>query len=125
VKPKRPKLPAISEQVKAWTAALVAEVSGWPDVTVKSFFGFTALYRAGAMFAVLPRTRSLEVPESLAFKLDNLQARVQAKLKRDSRITAAEIEKARWFAFTLRCDADLHDALEWLGKAYEARRRKA
>ena len=125
MKPKRPKLPAISEQVKAWSAALATETAAWPDVNMKSFFGFTALYRGGMIFAVLPRTRSLEVPDSFAFKFDKPSSRAHARLKQDPRITAAEVQKARWFAFVLRCDADLHDALEWLGKAYSAARRKA
>jgi hypothetical protein len=30
------------------------------------------------------------------------------------------MQKARWFAFELSSDTDLHDALDWLGRAYEA-----
>ncbi len=121
---KRPRLPSVSEQVKAWSSALSAEIAAWPDVTLKSFFGFTALYRGRVIFAVLPRTRSLEVPDSLAFKLDKSSPRLKARMKEDSRIVAAEIQRARWFAFALRCDADVHDALEWLERAYQAARSK-
>jgi len=52
--PKRPNLPAISEEMKAWSAALAAEVGGWPQLSARSFFGFTALYRKDKMFAALP-----------------------------------------------------------------------
>jgi hypothetical protein len=49
---------------------------------------------------------------------------VQARMKQDLRIIAAEMQNVRWFAFALRCDGDVHDALEWLEKAYEAARGK-
>jgi hypothetical protein len=110
----------ISDQVKAWSAALVAETADWPQVKARSFFGFTGLYRNDFMFAVLPRTRSMETPDAIAFRLDAPAASLRARLAADARITSAEIKEARWFAFTLSCDAELHDALEWLGRAYEA-----
>ena len=53
----RPKLPKISEEMKAWSAALAGEVGEWPHVSTRSFFGFTALYRKDKMFAALPRCR--------------------------------------------------------------------
>ena len=106
--------------MKAWSAALAAEVSGWPQVATRSFFGFTALYRKGKMFALLPRTRGMETSNALAFRLDAPATAVRARLAKDSRIRSAEIEKARWFSFELSSDVDLHDALDWLGKAHEA-----
>jgi hypothetical protein len=69
-KPARPKLPKASEEMKAWSGALAAEVAGWPQVTTRAFFGFTALYRRDRIFALLPRTRAMATPNSLAFKLD-------------------------------------------------------
>ena len=36
--------PAISEEMKAWSAALVTETADWPYISQRSFFGFTALY---------------------------------------------------------------------------------
>jgi hypothetical protein len=30
------------------------------------------------------------------------------------------MKKARWFTFELASDADLHQALKWLSRAYEA-----
>jgi hypothetical protein len=106
--------------MKAWSAALVAETVDWPQVKARSFFGFTGLYRKDFMFAVLPRTRSMETPDAIAFRLDAPTASLRARLAADVRISSAEIKAARWFAFTLSCDAELHEALDWLGRAYQA-----
>jgi len=127
-KPSRPKLPKVSEEMKAWSAALAAEIGGWPHVTARSFFGFTALYRKDNMFAALPRTRAMGTANSFVFKLED--APLRGRLAKDSRIgtmqrdalqaDATRTKKARWFTFELASDTDLHDALDWLGRAYEA-----
>jgi hypothetical protein len=121
-KSSRPTLPKISEQMKAWSAALGDEVRDWPQLSTRPFFGFTALYRGDKMFAALPRTRAMESANSLAFKLETHSGDASALLKEDSRICtwSSSRQKARWFAFELSCDTDLHDALDWLGRAYEA-----
>jgi hypothetical protein len=112
--------------MKAWSAALAAEVTDWPRVSVRSFFGFNALYRGEQMFAALPRTRAMQTPNSLVFKLVDAPAPLHKRLQADSRIgsmemkTAREMKKARWFTFELASDADLHDALDWIGRAYDA-----
>ena len=126
-KRKTPMLPAISEEMKAWCAALAAEVSEWPHAEGRSFFGFTALYRGDKMFAALPRTRSLETRNALAFKLDAPTAKLRASLEKDPRISAFDKDKERWFTFALSSGAELHDAVVWLSRAYEAagKRRKA
>jgi hypothetical protein len=119
----RPNLPAVSEQMKAWSAALADEVGSWPKVAIRSFrsfFGFAALYRKDMIFALLPRTRGMGTANSLAFKLDPLTSTVRARLGKDPRIRSTQMGKARWFAVELSSDADLHDALDWLGRAYEA-----
>lgn len=41
----RPKMPAISEEMKQWSAMLKTEVSGWPQITMKPMFGMLALFR--------------------------------------------------------------------------------
>jgi hypothetical protein len=117
---RRPKLPAISDEMKAWSSALAAEVSGWPNVTAKSFFGFTALYRGEHIFAALPRTRGWDTASSLAFKLERTTVSLQKRLSADARIGYTLMQKTRWFTFELSSDADLHDALDWLGRAYDA-----
>lgn len=118
--PRRAKLPPVSEQMKAWSAALAVEVSDWPHVTPKSFFGFTALCRKDRMFAALPRTRAMGTPNSLFFKLVETSAAVRAKLEKDPRVGDMEMQKARWFTFELASDRDLHGALDWIGRAYDA-----
>jgi hypothetical protein len=106
--------------MKAWSAALAAELGDWPQVSARSFFGFTAHYRGDKMFAALPRTRAKQSANSLAFKLET-HASVFAGLK-DSRVRtwSREMKEARWFTFELSCDTDIHDALDWLGRAYDA-----
>jgi hypothetical protein len=120
-KPSRPNLPKVSEEMKAWSAALVAEVAGWPQVTERAFFGFTALYRGDdRIFALLPRTRAMGTPNSLAFKLEQPPTGILKRLQQDPRIGSTEMRKARWFTFELTVATDLRDALDWLGEAYEA-----
>jgi predicted DNA-binding protein (MmcQ/YjbR family) len=111
--------------MKAWSAALADEVRGWPHVSTRPFFGFTALYRGEKMFAALPRTRGWESANSLAFKLGTDASDVSARLEKDPhiRVWSGKMQKARWFTFQLGSDADIHEALDWLGEAYEAAAR--
>jgi len=83
-------------------------------------FGLTAWYRRDNIFAVLPKTRGLESANSVAFKLPATTPRLLARIRKDLRIGFTVMQKARWFKFELGCDGDLHDALQWLGRAYEA-----
>jgi hypothetical protein len=122
--PYRPTLPKVSEEMKAWSAALGAEIEGWPQVSLRSFFGFTALYRKDKIFAALPRTRAWGTANSLAFKLEVATPALQSRLEKDPRIGLTLMQKTRWFTFELSSDADLHDALDWLGRAYEAPGKK-
>jgi hypothetical protein len=116
----RPPSQKISEEMKAWAAALSSETTTWPHVQACVFFGFSALYRKDKMFALLPRTRALEPPSSVAFKLESVAPSAAARARRDSRIGNTQMQKVRWFTFTLEVESDLRDALEWLLRAYEA-----
>ncbi len=120
LKSRRPKLAKASEEMKAWSAALTTETAGWPQVTARAFFGFTALYRRNRIFALLPRTRAMQTPNSLAFKLESPPVRMFTRLQQDPRVGATEMQKTRWFTFELTTSADLRHALDWLGEAYEA-----
>jgi len=115
-----PKLPLISEEMKAWSAALADEVTGWPHVSTRAFFGFTALYRIEKIFALLPRTRGMGTANSLAFKLEAKTAAVLARIEKDTRVASTQMQKTRWFTFEVSSSSDLRDALYWLGQAYEA-----
>ncbi len=106
--------------MKIWSAALADEVASWPQIATRSFFGFTALYRKDKIFAVLPRTRGMQTANSLAFKLEAVSRSVRARLENDSRAGSTQMQKVRWFTFELSSDSDLHDALDWLGRSYEA-----
>ncbi|HTE87927.1 MAG TPA: hypothetical protein VK639_03135, partial [Terriglobales bacterium] len=75
----RPRLPKITEEMKAWSAALGTEVMTWPGVTTRPMFGLTAVYRARRIFAALPRTRCMDVPNSIAFKLESAGSRIRAR----------------------------------------------
>jgi len=110
--------------MKAWSAALCAEVSDWPQLTQKSFFGFTALYRGPAIFGLLPRTRSVFHNNSVAFRIDGPARRIRSMIEKDPRVVAFDKNKVRWFTFELSSNADLRDALEYLTCAYEAARKR-
>jgi hypothetical protein len=120
VKSTRPRLPKITEEMKAWSAALGNEVKTWPGVTTRPMFGLTAVYRARRIFAVLPRTRCMDVPNSIAFKLELAGSRIRTRAQRDPHISAFGMQNTRWLSFEMNCDADLHPALQWLNRAYEA-----
>lgn len=108
--------------MKAWSAALAGEIADWPQVELRSFFGFTALYRSNLIFAALPRTRAMGTSNSLAFKLESAGPKIQARLEKDPRMGFTLIQRKNWYTFELSSDADLHDALDWLALAYEAAR---
>jgi len=120
MKPARLKLPKVSEEMKAWSAALAAEITTWPKVTTRVFFGFTALYCGEKIFAILPRSRAMGTPNSVAFKLEPVTSRLRMRLEQDVRIGFTQMRAARWQAFELSSDADLRGALDWLSRAYEA-----
>ena len=116
----RAKLVAVSEEMKAWSAALQDEVMRWPGVSMRPMFGFAALYRGKKIFAILPRTRGMGSPNSMAFKLDKTSPAMLARLRAHDRISTTTMQAARWFVFELASPADLRAALDWLTGAYEA-----
>jgi hypothetical protein len=115
-----PRPAKVSEQMKAWSAALTGEMASWPQVRSRVFFGYTAFYRRDAIFALLPRTRALDPPDSIAFKLESASPRIRDRVKRDRRFGSTEIRKTPWFTFELSSDDDLRDALTWLQRAHGA-----
>ena len=115
----RPKLPKISEEMKAWSAALAAEVTTWPHVLTRPMFGMAALYRGKRIFAVLPRSRCLDLPNSLGLKLKSPSPRIRKMAQRDPHIRFGDMT-ACWWSFEMNSNADIRPALDWLGRAYEA-----
>lgn len=123
--PRRNKLPPVSDQMKAWSAALAVEIADWPRATARSFFGFNALYRGDNIFGMLPRTRSFGNGNLLAFRIDDAADRLKTRLEKDSRIGSIDQNNTRWFTFELSSDTDLHAALDWLGAAYQAASKRS
>ena len=122
-----PLSPVVSEEMKAWSWALASEVADWPGASARSFFGFTALYRGGNIFGAVPHTRSFGKGNLLGFRIDTLPARLRSKIEKDPRVGFIDNKNRRWFTFELTRDPDLHEALDWLGEAYQAagKRRKS
>jgi TfoX/Sxy family transcriptional regulator of competence genes len=116
----RRRMPHIAAEMKAWSAALEAEVGDWPRVTRKPMFGLMAFYRGEHIFAILPRTRALGSASSLAFKLEKATPRILATIEREPRIQTTIMKARRWYLFELSADSDLREALAWLRQAYEA-----
>jgi hypothetical protein len=113
----RPKLPRVSEEMKRLAELLEAEVRAWPNVTSRPMFGLTGLYNGQNIFAVLPRTRAMDTPDSIGFRLLKRPKHIVTQLHEDERIVAAT-PAAKWILFVLQSDADIHGALNWLALAY-------
>ena len=118
----RTKLPAISEEMKAWSAALGAEIADWPNVTTKPFFGFTALYLRDKLFGLLPRTRAMGTANSLVFKFETPAPQVLARLRVDSRVGSTVMKKACWYTCS-RSPLTVICAMLWTGWCVDRRRR--
>ena len=106
----RPRLVAADTEMRRWCASLEEEVGTWPDVTSRPMFGMLAVYRAGAIFAALPRTKAAETPFSILLKLPGV---------RDERLKNGRGPGAKWSTFAMGSEEDMPAALELLGRAYE------
>src|SRR5688572_19684161 len=113
----RPTLPRASEEIKRFAGLLENEMLTWPDVNSRPMFGFTGLYHGKKIFAALPRTRTIDTPNSIAFRLSRRSRDITEKLKKDERVIISTPE-AKWISFIVESEADIHDALQWLGHAY-------
>lgn len=116
----RLKFVKVTEQMKAWSAALGTELSAWQDVTAKRMFGMTVYFRKGMIFAALPLTRAFETPTSVAFKLYKKTPEARRRLEADPRILRSTREDPKWIVFELRDEKDLAKALKWYSFAYQA-----
>jgi hypothetical protein len=103
--------------MKRLAALLEREISRWEKVTSRPMFGMLALYRKGNVFALLPRTRGLDDPNSVGFRLANPAKKILARMRAEERITAHR-PGTKWISFRLDSETDLHDALEWFELAY-------
>lgn len=119
-----PKAFTVPEEMKRWAALLASEVAGWPQVTQRKMFGMTSFYRKGTIFAAIPDKKAFFSPTSFIFKLQAPAVRQQKFLIHDRRINASFGIGQKWYGFELHSDEDIHGALEWLGEAFEAARKK-
>jgi hypothetical protein len=115
----RPAMYKVSEEMKAWSAALTDEVRTWPEVTLKPMFGMFGVYRRRKIFAVLPRTRTMSLPDSIGFKLVPGNSRLRGQARRDPKVHFTEGDEPKWLVFEIACDEDLRGALKWLERAYQ------
>jgi hypothetical protein len=113
----RPRLPRVSEEIKRLAGLLEDEMLGWPNVTSRPMFGLNGIYRGPNIFAVLPRTRAMEVPDSIAFRLLKRPRNIIDQLANDKQIVNSTPD-AKWISFVIESDAEIHTALKWLELAY-------
>jgi hypothetical protein len=96
----------------------------WPDVNRKAMFGFLSFYRAGKIFAALPRTRGFNSSSSLILRFNPMPAALLAKARADARMdTNTRVPAKGWFSFEVASECDLRDALAWLDHAYQAAKK--
>ncbi len=123
-KSKRPKMPKffpIDDEMKELSALLEKEISDWPGVSKRPMFGYQGLYRDGAIFAALPRSRAMKSPTSIMIKFASITPDILESAKNDSRVDAVSgMSGAGWFFFELDEASAIQSALGWLGRAYEA-----
>ena len=119
-----PKFFAVDEEMKHRAALLEAELASWPDDVTKRMFGMVGCFRKKAIFAAVPRTRTLRSPQSIIFKLVGVPAGLSEKIQQEPRIAErAPGPGAGWHSFELRSGEDLKDALWWLNQAYNLARK--
>ena len=120
----RLKLEKISEQMKEWSSLLSQELKRWPGVTSRHMFGMTVFYRKGIIFAALPRTRSFETPNSVAFKLYRASAKTIQRLRASASVALHGGRETGWISFEIQGSGDMDTALEWFLRAHESCKAK-
>src|SRR5438445_12644618 len=86
-KSKRSKMPKwfpVDDEMKELSAMLEKEVSDWPGVSMRPMFGYHGLYRNGAIFAALPRSRAMKSQRSVIFKLAPMSTAISVSAKHDT-----------------------------------------
>ena len=114
----------IAQEMRRWSSLLETELMTWPDVNTKAMFGFLSFYRAGKIFAALPRTRGFNSSSSLILEFNPLPAPLLAKARADARMdTNTRVPGKGWFSFEVASKCGLRDALAWLDHAYQAAKK--
>ncbi len=119
----RPKLVPISEEMRHWSAVLETELASWPT-TSKPMFGFQSFFRAGRIFAAIPRSRGFGTASSFMVKFAAMSPALFQRAKNEPRLNiSTRIPGKGWFGFELSSGDDLHDAIWWLSQAYNCARK--
>ncbi len=119
------KFPAVSQELREWSAMLGLEMDGWPEISSTPMFGFISYYRANKIFAALPKTRGLHNSSSFILKFNPMPPVLQKRAESDERIdTHTRLPGKGWFSFELSSESDLHHALYWLNQAMKHPRKK-
>jgi hypothetical protein len=100
----RPKFSRVSEEMRRLSALLGEELLRWPDVNERPMFGLRAFYRRDTIFALLPAARTMDRPNSIAYKLTD-----------NDRTTR---EGKKWKLFDIENEAGLTEAIQVLDQAY-------
>src|ERR1041384_5545930 len=101
----RPRLTRVSEEMRRLAELLEAEMLAWPNVTSRPMFGLNGIYPGRNIFAVLPRTRAMDAPDSIAFRLLKRPRNIIDELRNDERIIASTAE-ARWISIVMGSDSE-------------------
>lgn len=110
----------VDEEMKHRAGLIEGEVARWPNVTTKPMFGMAAFFRKNAIFAAVPRSRTLRSPQSIIMKFHPVPDSLAEKIKAESRIAdRAPGPGAGWHTFELSSHGDIRDALWWLNQAYD------
>jgi hypothetical protein len=100
----RPKFARASDEMRRLSALLGSELLRWPDVSERPMFGMRAFYRKDTVFALLPAARTMDRPNSIAYKLADKDASVR--------------EGGKWRLFDIEDESGIKDALQLLDEAY-------
>jgi hypothetical protein len=103
--------------MRQWSDLLLREILRWPGVSSRPMFGMTAVYRDKAIFGALPRTRAMNTPYSVSFKIPRRNPGLKKRLEADPRILPSTRD-AKWISFELQSGDDLPDAIRWFAQAY-------
>jgi hypothetical protein len=100
----RPKFARVSEEMRRLSALIGEELMRWPEVTERPMFGMRAFYRKDVVFALLPEKRTMDRPNSIAYKLAD-----EDRTLREGR---------KWRLFDVEDESAIAEALQVLDEAY-------
>lgn len=104
-----PKFTRVSEEMRRISALIGDEMLRWPEVMERPMFGMRAFYREGVVFALLPDKRTIDRPNTIAYKLAEEDQSMR--------------EGKKWRLFDVESEAAITDALQVLDQAYRTAKK--